>query len=242
MKTLLTNKMLGSLAILAVVLPFSSSASSMYQPAQFGDAVNQVAEKVVIPESMATDNRTISVYCQADIATSGVASNVTCFEKAGYDDLQGQTERAIDGLAFSPAKVDGKAVPVRMTFRVVYSRNDTQPNVVMLPNMGTLQREYGVSYFAPQERLDNTDWYSSYADRGQGRRFFSEGQLARILANVNADGAIENVQTIEARGRARRDARIIENALKDSRFIPGFVGNTPVDMHYIAVVNYPEDD
>ncbi|MBU2887812.1 hypothetical protein KO507_18760 [Gilvimarinus agarilyticus] len=242
MKIHLTKKVLGSLAMLAVILPFSSSASSMYQPAQFGDVVDQVTSKVVIPQSMATDNRTIAVYCQADIATTGAASNVTCFEKAGYDDLQGQTERALDGLAFTPAQVDGEAVPVRMTFRVVYSRNDSQPNVVMLPNMGTLQREYGVSYFAPQERLDNADWYSNYSDRGEGQRFFNSGQMARILGNVNAEGGVDSVQTIEARGRARRDARIIEGALKDSRFIPGFVGEDAVGMHYIAVVNYPGND
>lgn len=242
MKTRLTKKVLGSLAILAVVLPFSSSASSMYQPAQFGDVADQVTSKVVIPQSMATDNRTIAVYCQADIAVSGVASNVNCFDKAGYDDLQGQTQRALDGLAFSPAKVDGEAVPVRMNFRVVYSRNETQPNVVMLPNLGTLQREYGVSYFAPQERLDNADWYSSYAGRGDGKPFFNNGQLARIVGNVNAEGGIDSVQTVEASGRARRDARIIESALKGSRFIPGFVGEEAVNMHYIAVVNYPSGD
>lgn len=242
MKSRLTNKVLGSLAILAVVLPFSSSASSMYQPAQFGNAVDQVSQKVVLPETMATDNRTIAVYCQADIAVSGVASNVSCFDKAAYDDLQGQTQRAIEGLAFSPAKVDGEAVPVRMTFRVVYSRNDSQPNVVMLPNLGTLQREHGVHYIAPQERLDQADWYSAYSASGNGKPFFNEGRLARIVGDVSADGEVESVRTVEASGRARRDAKVIETALKKSRFIPGFVGENAVDMHYIAVVNYPEND
>ncbi|UTF58744.1 energy transducer TonB [Gilvimarinus sp. DA14] len=239
MKSLLTNKVLGSLAILAVVLPFSSSASSMYQPANFGGAVDQVSQKVTIPESMATDNRTIAVYCQADIATTGVASNVTCFDKAAYNDLQGQTQRALDGLSFTPAMVDGEAVPVRMAFRVVYSRNDSQPNVVMLPNLGTLQREYGVDYIAPQERLDQTDWYSAYRSNGEGQPFFDDARLARVVADVNADGNVKSVRTVEAAGRARRDAKVIETALKKSRFIPGFVGSEAVDMHTIAVINYP---
>ncbi|BFM22145.1 hypothetical protein R50076_31940 [Gilvimarinus japonicus] len=244
MKTLLTNKVLGSLAILAVVLPFSSSASSMYQPAQFGDAVDQVSQKVVIPEQMRQEQRTISVYCQADIAATGVTSNVSCFDKAAYDDLQGQTQRAIEGLSFAPAQVDGTAVPVRMGFRVVYSRNDSQPNVVMLPNLGTLQREYGVSYVAPQERLDQADWYSAYAADGNanGKPFFNEGQLARVVGEVNADGEVSSVKTVEARGRTRRDAKVVEGALKNSRFIPGFVGDDAVNMHYIAVLNYPEND
>lgn len=242
MKSLLTNKVLGSLAILAVVLPFSSSASSMYQPAKFGDVVDQVSQKVVIPEAMSTDNRTIAVYCQADIATTGVANNVSCFDKAAYDDLQGQTQRALEGLSFTPAMVDGEAVPVRMAFRVVYSRNDAQPNVVMLPNLGTLQREYGVDYVAPQERLDQGDWYSAYnADgKAQGKPFFDDARLARVVADVNADGDVKSVRTVEASGRARRDAKAIETALKQSHFIPGFVGDKAVDMHSIAVINYPE--
>ena len=242
MKTLLTNKVLGSLAILAVVLPFSSSASSMYQPAQFGDVVDQVSQKVIIPAEMAADQRTISVYCQADIAASGVASNVSCFDKAAYDDLQGQTQRAIEGLSFSPAQVDGATVPVRMTFRVVYSRNDNQPNVVMLPNLGTLQREYGVSYVAPQERLGGDDWYSAYVADGrtEGKAFFNNGRLARVVGNVSANGEVQGVRTIEASGRARQDAKVVESALKKSSFIPGFVDNKAISMSYIAVLNYPE--
>lgn len=244
MKTIAISKVLGSLALLAVVLPFYSSASSMYQSAQFGTALDQIKQTVTIPQSMQKDQRTVVVYCQSDVAATGIAHNISCFDKASYADLQEQTRQVLEGLAFSAAKVDGNAVPVRMYFRVIYSRTGNQPEILMLPNLGTMQREYGVNYVAPQERLDTNDWYSLLlADgRSDAKPFFNKDQLARVVGKVNANGGVQGVGVIEASGRARRDAKIVAAALKSSRFIPGFVDSTPVSMDYIAVVNYPERD
>ena len=124
--------------------------------------------------------------------------------------------------------------------RVVYSLGGTQAPIVLLPNLGTLQAQYGTHYFAPQERLDTNDWYADYTtkEHGSGKLFFAEGKTTRVMASVEADGKVETVSTIEAAMRKQADATSIENSLKKSKFIPGFVQDTPTAMHYIAVVNY----
>lgn len=239
----MTNKILKnlirSLAILAAAAPFASYATA-YTPAKFGNAVDTLSKQITLPASFGEGVKTVSVYCQADVMTSGNINAVTCYENSPLVSMQKNTESALKSATFEPATIDGKAVPVRMQLRVVYSLGGTQAPIVLLPNLGTLQAQHGTYYYAPQERLDTGDWYAHYTtkERGDGKLFFAEGKTTRVMANIEADGKVETVSTLEAALRKQADATSIENALKKSRFIPGFVENKPTAMHYIAVVNY----
>lgn len=239
----MTNKILKnlirSLAILATAAPFASYATA-YTPAKFGNAVDTLSKQITLPASFGEGVKTVSVYCQADVMTSGNINAVTCYENSPLVSMQKNTESALKSATFEPATIDGKAVPVRMQLRVVYSLGGTQAPIVLLPNLGTLQAQHGTYYYAPQERLDTGDWYAHYTtkERGDGKLFFAEGKTTRVMANIEADGKVETVSTLEAALRKQADATNIENALKKSRFIPGFVENKPTAMHYIAVVNY----
>ena len=172
--------------------------------------------------------------------STGNINAVNCYENSPLVSMQKVTESALKSATFEPATIDGKTVPVRMQMRVVYSLGGTQAPIVLLPNLGTLQAQYGTHYFAPQERLDTSDWYAHYTtkERGDGKLFFAEGKMTRVMANIEADGKVETVSTIEAALRKQADADSIESSLKKSKFIPGFVENKPTAMHYIAVVNY----
>lgn len=233
------KKYFRSLAILAAVTPLASYATA-YTPAKFGNAVDTLSKQITLPASFGEGVKTVSVYCQADVLTSGNINAVTCYENSPLVSMQKTTESALKSSTFEPATIDGKAVPVRMQLRVVYSLGGTQAPIVLLPNLGTLQAQYGTYYYAPQERLDTNDWYANYTtkERGDGKLFFAEGKTTRVMANIEADGRVETVSTLEAALRKQADATSIENSLKKSKFIPGFVENKPTAMHYIAVVNY----
>ena len=58
------------------------------------------------------------------------------------------------------------------------------------------------------------------------------------MGTVSADGKVGDVTTLDARGSGKRDASVIEDALKQSRFVPGFVKDQATEMHYVAVLNY----
>lgn len=233
------KKLIRSLAIVAAVAPFASYATA-YTPANFGNAVETLTKQVTLPASFGEGVKTVAVYCQADIMSTGNINAVTCYENSPLVSMQKVTESALKSATFDPATIDGKTVPVRMQMRVVYSLGGTQAPIVLLPNLGTLQAQYGTHYFAPQERLDTSDWYAHYTtkERGDGKLFFAEGKMTRVMANIEANGKVETVSTIEAALRKQADAQSIESSLKKSKFIPGFVENKPTAMHYIAVVNY----
>lgn len=239
MQTTLYKKMLSALTIIAAVLPFSSSAET-YIPAQFGDAVSQLTAKVNLPDTFEGGFTTIAVYCQTDVATSGMISNTLCYQDNEVANLRQQTLDALDSVSFVPARIDDQAVPVRVQFRVVYSRTGDQPDILMLPNLGTLQAQHGYNYVAPQERLDQQDWFSGYSQNtwAQGKPFFNKGRLTRVIGTVKTNGDVASVSTLDARGKGKRDAAVIETALKQTRFIPGLVNNQLTEMHYIAVLNY----
>jgi hypothetical protein len=239
MKNKILKKYIHSLVVLAAVAPFASYASA-YTPATFGNAEAILSQNVNLPSSFGEGVKTVAVYCQADVMTTGNINSVDCYENSPLVSMQAITESAIKSATFLPAAIDGKAVPVRMQFRVVYSIGGTQAPIVLLPNLGTLQAKYGAHYSAPQERLDTSDWYANYStkEHGDGKLFFAEGKMTRVMATIEADGKVETVSTIEAALRKQADAENIANALKKSQFIPGFVENKPTAMHYIAAVNY----
>lgn len=233
------KKLIRSLAIVAAAAPFASYATA-YTPANFGNAAETLAKQITLPASFGEGVNTVAVYCQADVLTSGLVNNVNCYENSPKVSMQSATESALKSATFEPATIDGKTVPVRMQLRVVYSLGGTQAPIVLLPNLGTLQAKYGTHYYAPQERLDTSDWYAQYTtkERGDGKLFFADGKVTRVMANIEANGKVETVSTLEAAMRKQADAANIEAALKKSKFIPGFVENKPTAMHYIAVVNY----
>jgi hypothetical protein len=239
MKKNILQNMIRSLVIMAAAGSLATFATE-YSPAKFGDAETTLTKQITLPASFGEGVKTVSVYCQADVLTTGDLNNVNCYENSPQVSMQASTETALKSTTFTPARIDGKSVPVRMQFRVVYSLSGTQSPIVLLPNLGTLQEQYGVNYYAPQERLDKGDWYVQYSSkaRGDAKPFFANSKVTKVMAKVEASGSVESVSTIEAAARKKNDADTIESALKRTHFIPGFVQDKATAMHYIAVVNY----
>ncbi len=231
-------------ALMALAMGAAAGATAQtYAPADFGENTLTYLEAAVVQPELTPDMPVAAVYCQADVGTDGLTRNVSCYEREGFERLRVQVEEAFAGRQFTPARVDGEPVPVRMVFRIVYADLEGQPPIMLLPNLGNNQGDYGYQYAAPQELLDDYNWYSYYRRNSwsEGQPFFSkQGELTRVLGVVNEKGEVVMVRRIEAHGRQKRDAVEIEKALKQSRFIPGFVQGEPARMKYVAVLNYPQ--
>lgn len=225
---------------LALSIPALSQPAQRVTPADFGAALDQISTRVSLPQAFAGGHKTLAVYCQTDVSTTGELDNTLCYQHPKIAELKQQTLAALESVNFEPATVEGNAVPVRMQFRVVYSLSGDQPQTMLLANLGTLQGQYGLDYYAPQERLDQPGWYEQYADNdwANAKPFFDDGRLTRVMATVNADGNVTSVSTLEARGSGKRDAAFLEDTLEQTRFIPGFANKQPTEMHYVAVLNH----
>lgn len=234
MKKVMIKKVMVSLTAMAMMFSFTSVAygDTEYKPALFDFAGKDLKAKI---DSSLTNTATV-LYCQSDIDVNGAAKVSRCYDQAKNAPLARNVESAISGLKFTPALVDGKAVPVRMSYRIALNTNSAD----LIPNLGTMQSRFGRDYIAPQERLDVSDWYAKYSSDSwvNGGAFLGEGDLSRVAATVDEEGEPAVVHTIESKRAYKRDATIVKNALRRSRFIPGFVDNKPVPMGYLAVVNY----
>lgn len=236
------QKYLLASTLMAVLLPFSGVASS-FKPANFDNGADLVSRQVQSAHSV-KDRANVVVYCQADVAVDGQPGNVACFENSGLKEVQTQTQGAIASLKFNPAEVDGVAVPVRLGFRVLYSINGDDLRVTLIPNLGTMQGKFGASYIAPQERLDSQAWYDRYTESSSedAAPFFNKSSIVRVGSTVNEKGEVSATKVLQKDRRYKKDANLVQSALKTAKFIPGFVDNQPTEMGYVAVVNYPDSD
>ncbi len=225
---------------IAATVSFNAIANDIsYKPAMFGFDADQLVSKLG-DNSLQLSGGSAVLYCQSEVNVKGVAKRTHCYDKSQNGDLITAAQNAISGLAFEPAQVDGQVVPVRMSYRVGLSLSGEKIDVVLIPNLGSMQDRYGRDYIAPQERLDVSDWYERYNKNSwvNGEVFLGNGDMSRVAATVDEDGKTDIVRTLDPERAYKRDADIVKNALKKSRFIPGFVDGEPVPMGYLAVVNY----
>ena len=241
MKNLQLKNVLKATALVLGFAPLVSFANDKYEPSYFDFEPKELASLVDVTNSASSLTSTpIAIYCQSDIDVSGKAVTAKCFDQYKIADIESQTERALKQLSFTPAKVDGDAVPVRMRYRVLYAVMHNELNVELIPNLGSMQNRYGRDYIAPQERLDKTDWYSSYSENSlvNGQDFLSDGVQATVAATIGKDGKADVVRTGTAERAYKRDVKVVQNAVRRSHFIPGFVDGRPVSMGYLAVISY----
>ena len=237
MKTL--KRVIAASALCAMAVPMVHANETSYKSAMFGFSGEQLAAQLGEKASVNKDASTV-LYCQSEISESGTAQRTNCYDKNNHSELVSSVEAAMATMGFTPAQVDGKAVPVRMSYRVGLSASDSRVNVVLIPNLGSVQERYGRDYIAPQERLDVSNWYDRYSNASwvNGEAFLGHGAMARVSATVDANGKTELVRAMDTERAFKRDAKIVRNAVKKSRFIPGFVDGKAVPMGYLAVVNY----
>lgn len=199
-----------------------------YKPASFNFSPSTLESALAdknLPQGPA-----VAVYCQSDINEQGESLRTSCFEKSGLESLETAIEDSISTLSFTPATADGEAVAVRMNYRVIYQNDGDSASVILIPNIGTLQKELGVNYYEPQERLNSASKVESAKNT-----FFEHGaRHIRASASISTTGASKEVAVV-TKGTPKEDVAMI-NAIKSTQFIPGFVDDTPVEMTYLAII------
>lgn len=228
-----------TLAASLLLSPALAAAESAYKSASFAFNPQALLPAEASVTSPATRDTAV-LYCQSEISKVGSAERTRCYDKDGNVDLVTHTQSAMATLAFSPAEIDGEKVAVRMSYRVAFSSAGGQAKVLLIPNLGSMQDRYGRDYVAPQERLDVADWYESYNKSSwvNGNIFLGEGAQSRVAATIDEKGKADIVRLVDTERAYERDAKIVKNALRKSRFIPGFVDGKAVPMGYLAAVHY----
>ena len=234
------KKQIRNIGLLASLLcaPLMAQANEVtFQSADFDFEPAELLSKV--PEAQVAASGDV-LYCRADIGAEGAVDRGSCFAKETNFELVIETEKALKSLSFLPAEMDGKAIPVRMSFRVAYTPLADSIHVSLIPNLGTMQAQYGRDYVAPQERLDISDWYQRYSEHSYigGKEFLGEGRMARVATMVSPKGTPTTLKTVDATKAHIRDADIVKRTLRHSRFIPGTVNGKVVPMEYIVAVHY----
>ncbi len=228
-------------ATLVMFFATQTFAGEKYESAAFNFSAEQLASKLLKADVSSIEGGSAVLYCQSDVDAKGAIARTSCYDKQNHDALAFTAERVLSELTFVPAKVNNESVPVRVSYRVGVSASEgALLNTILIPNLGTMQDRYGRDYVAPQERLDVSDWYDRYSKASwvNGDAFLGDGALSRVAATVNENGKTELVRTLDDKRAYKRDAVIVKNAVKKSRFIPGFVDGRAVPMGYLAVVNY----
>jgi len=226
-------------SLLASISLVASAAELPFKSADFG------FEGETLLSSVSKDSLSKSgdvLYCRADISVEGQAERANCFAKSSSIQLVVDSEQALQRLAFSPASVEGKNIPVRMSFRVAYTPVGDATVVSLIPNLGTMQAQFGRDYVAPQERLDVSDWFERYSDNSWvgGQEFLGKGDMARVSAIIDQNGKPSRLQTVAAKRAHERDADVVKNTIKHSRFIPGTANGRVVPMQYMVAVHYED--
>ncbi len=229
------------LASALMVMPFAAMAGNHFESASFNFTGEQLLQKVTLNNLPSSG---LVLYCRADISTAGSAERVSCYSGGSESELVPATEEALQTLAFNVASIEGSAVPVRMSFRVAFSKVNDGTYAALIPNIGTMQAQYGRDYVAPQERLDVSDWYERYSDNSWagGQEFLGRGDMSRVAATIRPDGKPAMIKTLETTRALARDTNVVKVSLKHSRFIPGTVNGKVVPMQYMVAVHYGDSD
>jgi hypothetical protein len=224
---------------------------SPFRPALFGSDSHSLTTLLQCPSGpeFAKD---ATVFCQARIKPSGKPHRSYCFTKqqeaAAYQSL---TNQAVDKATFQPASVNGESVEVLFSFRVAYSWNGDTCTFAAIPNWGFNDPKSGLRYTAPQEILSKG---VSWADLG--RTYILDGRVRSNLSSLSyvRRGILFSMSVLISDEGVPSDARLEANSgasdseiqrslqtILQSRFIPGFKDNQPVEMRYFEIYHLDRD-
>lgn len=225
--------------LIALASAFGCNAATL-QHAEFTFDGAAIAENLK-SANIAVESGQTTLYCQAVVTAIGATDKVSCFNKQGKHALASEVAEAVGEHHFWPAHVNGKAIGVRVNFRVVVENSEGKIAATVLPNLGVMQAEYGPNYVEPQERLDASSWADGFAGNSNKKAepFFAHADgMVRVAADVAKTGVASDAEVVSADRAYRQEAKTLRSSLSKSKFIPGYVNGKPVDMPYMAVMSF----
>ena len=121
-----------------------------YVPARFAAGLDEASMQIGFPKH----KRDVSFYinCAARLSSTGELQSYFCLDYRGGSDtkFRKSIDEFMEVVEFTPAMVDGAAVPVEIYFRVFFGRRGDQYAAGVFPNWGDDADAYGLDYEAPQ--------------------------------------------------------------------------------------------
>lgn len=228
--------------------PRPADEGPRFQSAWFGTGPESLLQRLGCPTRVDDEERVI-VYCQARVREDGsiTLANSFCFPaKRTRRPYSRATGKAMRASRFEPASIDGNAVEVYFTFRVVFARDDEECRLYALPNSGSQADVHGLAYVAPQEILSHGNWTTRAKGFGYPPNarigILDRGVLFTISVAVDTEGNASDGRVDVNNDAPRPFLRRSVPALEKSTFIPGFVRGAPIAMRYYEILWAGETD
>jgi len=229
-------------ALLLSSLPVGAAFTqdgTTFTPAKLGEGEQSLLARLRTPIERPTGNYDVPLTCQVIVEPDGSTRSPRCLAIERYDVFRFEAERALAGAIMSPARIDGEPVRVLMNLFIGYRCAETCP-AYLFTNHGRNAEEYGFRYSAPQPVLDDDTWYQGFDDKlawAASERGPDEIGGVRFVISAHIDAAgtmseprVDNVYPGSTGRRYEESAQRAADSLLDSRYIPGFSEDEPVDM------------
>ncbi len=218
------------LAVFSLMLFSDVALAQTFEPAIMKSLRGQ--EDLECPASAQSSS---VLFCQASVMRSGRVwpEGTHCFGNLGSDDKRAtQLRWRVLRSKFKPARVDERAVRVRVSFRVLFEANENTCNVKVIHNFGNEQDEFGMNYVAPQEIREHGTWFQRIWPPPRPFYVKKSGVIFAMSALVDEVGNASDVQVeLENSSFEALEEKSIR-ALEGSHFIPGFVNGQAHEMRY----------
>jgi hypothetical protein len=237
-------------------------------PATFGEHENQLTNEIKFPDIKLSQDDIVAVHCHSRILRDGKPKEPFCLKGKGKRHKK-LRKAAIEGLktaVFSPASVDGNAVPIFASFTVFFYCGTDDCGTFGVMNVGVNSEIYGLNYLAPQDIVLEYDWFQAYTEEtdifnkplslsGAGpARFAREIEQSdnrhiicsgcpltagfRVSVTVDDNGSPTEAELVQEGWAGPKWAEIARLAILESEFIPGYVNGQPTTMTHHLFMFY----
>ncbi|MDH7943350.1 hypothetical protein QGM61_05920 [Pseudohongiella sp. SYSU M77423] len=208
------------------ILSTTSSADvdqNVTSPAHIGEHSELIATR--LSRLKFEYDESLLVRCAGRVRTSGELTSLVCYP----NETPNAARRVIrlinttlDNRRITAARLNGQLVEVRMNFSVLLQKSGGDQSVRIFTHHFMNSDTLGADYFSAQ-RVATEIWFC-------GQRRFAEILRARVdKSGMAHDIDVSNVSISDA------CKRNIITAVNRSRFIPAYVGNTPVESDFVEV-------
>jgi len=197
------------------------------------------------------DRESSVLFCQVIVDHLGEVANESgtfCVGNSRFDSRRARILRnRIVRSKFDPAQIDDEAVSVHLSLRAGYQQDGDECNVVVVPNLGYQQDEFGLDYIEPQEVLTDGGWLERMRRKERGLLFLTGIRRERssrvmfvmsVAVDENGVASDSRLDVNEFSTRPDEQARAARE-LQYSQFVPGFVDEKPASARHYFLFYYP---
>jgi len=177
-----------------------------------------------------TDEESRIFYFGAIVTEDGELSDICCgfstFETSRVESRS--LLRKLERLEFQPAELFGDPMPVFVGFSIVGAKgSDGFANSLLLNQLQSSDL-FGTDYIAPQRLADESIWPPT--------RWRPGSVKIEVTASIDTRGRPSGVRVTDLEAGTDKLAQHFVEALEEACYVPGYVDNERIAMHYIESI------